>query len=331
MSPRTLIAIELSLIAGAGLIIAVILGLLGSGESAPSTAQDEAAAATVSPGAPEAFVVAGPSATPHPAARAPGDCGSPLTEDFLAANQVLSYYGNPYTADMGILGELDQEELVRDLQAHADEYDALNGEMGIRPALHIVWATAQAEEGRDGNYLLYVDERTMEEYIDLACRNGMLVFIDLQIGRSDVASEVEKALPLLEQPHVQLALDPEFAMAPGEVPGEKIGTLDAEDVNTAQQMVSELVRERGLPPKLLVVHQFLDTMITRRELLGRYPGVRLVVDMDGFGPAEIKRVKYGWYAEPADHAGIKLFFKHDPDLMTEADVLSLQPDVIIYQ
>ncbi len=53
--------------------------------------------------------------------------------------------------------------------------------------------------------------------------------------------------------------------------------------------------------------------------------------MDGFGPAEIKRVKYGWYAQPADYSGIKLFFKHDPDLMSEADVLSLDPDIIIYQ
>jgi len=36
----------------------------------------------------------------------------------------------------------------------------------------------------------------MQEYIDLACRNGLLVFIDLQIGRSDVATEVEKACPI---------------------------------------------------------------------------------------------------------------------------------------
>ena len=169
--------------------------------------------------------------------------------DYLAENQILSYYGNPYATGMGILGELEPEELVSRLLAHAAEYDALNGEMGVRPALHIVWATAQASEGREGTYLLYVDKGTMREYIDLACRKGLLVFIDLQIGRSDVATEVEKALPFLEQPHVHLALDPEFAMPPGEVPGEAIGTLDAEDVNTAQRMVQEFAEERGLQRK----------------------------------------------------------------------------------
>ncbi len=53
--------------------------------------------------------------------------------------------------------------------------------------------------------------------------------------------------------------------------------------------------------------------------------------MDGFGPADVKRVKYGWFAGEAEYEGIKLFFKQDPDLMSEADVLSLQPEVIIYQ
>ena len=57
--------------------------------------------------------------------------------------------------------------------------------------------------------------------------------------------------------------------------------------------------------------------------------------MDGFGPAEIKKVKYERYASRsyAAYAAIKLFVEHDPDLMSEADVLSLQPRpaVVIYQ
>lgn len=330
MSTRSLIAVELCLVAIAAALLILILGPLDPGGSAPRAANSEAAAAAVPSSGPVAFISDNPAPTPA-AVIAPNACGSPVTGDFFARNQVLSYYGNPYTADMGILGEVEPEELVARLQDHAAEYDALNGDLGLRPALHIVWATAQASEGREGTYLLYVDKRTMSEYIDLACRNGLLVFVDLQIGRSDVASEVEKALPFLEQPHVHLALDPEFAMPPGEVPGQSIGTTDAEDINVAQRMVSDFVQERGLPPKVVVVHQFLDTMITRPELLRRYDGVELAIDMDGFGPAEIKRVKYGWYAQPADYSGIKLFFKHDPDLMSEADILSLDPDIIIYQ
>ena len=331
MSRRSLLAVELSLVAAAAAVLFLILGPFGSGGSAPRGTESEADAATAEGGSPVAYIADGPASTPAGAIPAPDACGEPVTPDFFERNQVLSYYGSPYTADMGILGEVEPEELVSRLQAHAADYDALNGDMAVRPALHIVWATAQASPGREDTHLLYVDKDTMNEYIDLACRNGMLIFIDLQIGRSSVAAEVEKVLPFLELPHVQLALDPEFAMPPGQVPGESIGTIDAEDVNAAQRMVADFVKERGLPDKILVVHQFLESMLTRPELLDRYPGVRLAIDMDGFGPAEIKRVKYGWFAQLADYSAIKLFFRHDPDLMSESDVLSLKPDIIIYQ
>ncbi|MFQ5471561.1 MAG: hypothetical protein ACE5FA_01575 [Dehalococcoidia bacterium] len=273
-----------------------------------------------------------PSPTPSPLPTPdPLRCGPTVDGAYMANTQIVSYYGNPYTSQMGILGELDPAALVAAVTARAATYDSLNGPLAARPALHIVYGTAQAGPGPEGLYLQYVDDATMREYIDLACDNGLLVFVDLQIGRSDVETEVRKVLDYLELPNVHLALDPEFAMAPGEVPGQRIGTIDAQDVNNAQSVVAELIEERGLSDKIIVVHQFLEKMVTRPELIQDFPRVRLVIDMDGFGPAAVKEVKYGWFAEPAEYAGIKLFFKHDPDLMSEADVLALQPNVIIYQ
>lgn len=261
-----------------------------------------------------------------PVACQPATAHEPLTEAL-----VLSYYGNPYTADMGILGELPPLELVQQLTEHAQRYDDLNGPRPVQPALHLVYATAQPDPGDDGLYLLYVDDGTLREYVQLACDHGLLIFLDLQIGRSDVSTELAKVLTYLQKPHVHLALDPEFAMPDGELPGEAIGSLDAADVNAAQRALQQLVDEHDLPDKVLVVHQFVRSMLTRPDLLEDHPRVRLVIDMDGFGPAEIKRVKYGWFAAPAEHAGIKLFFRQDPDLMSEEDVLELEPDLIIYQ
>lgn len=258
-------------------------------------------------------------------------CQSGPGPDTLAETQILSYYGNPYTADMGILGELSPEALVETLKDHAQLYDSLNGPRGVQPALHLVYATAQSHPGHEGLYLLYVDQETLREYIQLACENGLLVFLDLQIGRSDVLSEVTKILPYMEQPHVHVALDPEFTMLQGEVPGESIGSLDAADVNAAQAILQGFLEDSDLPDKILVVHQFTQNMITNSELIDDLPRVKLVIDMDGFGPSEVKRVKYGWYAAPAEHSGIKLFFHQDPDLMSEQEVLELNPDVIIYQ
>ncbi len=259
-------------------------------------------------------------------------CDGPAVDaDFLAANQVLSYYGNPHVPGTGILGELDPEELVARLSAHAEKYDALNGARGVQPAFHIVYASAQPEAGGDGLHLQFLDRRTIRRYVDLACKYGFLVFLDIQVGRSDVETEMRDILPYLESPNVHAALDPEFAMAAGQVPGQDIGSLDATEVNAAQAVLEEFVERRGLTDKILVVHQFTDGMITNRDLIDDFPRVRLVVDMDGVGAAKIKQVQFGWYAAPAEYAAIKLYFRQDPDLMSETDVLGLNPDVIIYQ
>jgi hypothetical protein len=175
-----------------------------------------------------------------------------------------------------------------------------------------------------------VDRRTVKQYIDLACKNDMLVFLDTQLGLSDAETEVKGLLKYLEQPHVHVALDPEFAMPPGEIPGKSVGTVDAAEINAAQGVLQSFVEERGLPDKMLVVHQFTDGMVTRRQLIKDYPNVRLVIDMDGIGKPEIKQAQFALYAGQAEYSGIKLFFKQDHGLMREEEVIRLGADVIIY-
>lgn len=260
---------------------------------------------------------------------------TPPAQSILADKQIVSYYGNPYTADMGILGSADPETIAELLEQRAQEYDRLNGSMGVVPALHLVYAVAQYHEADDGLYLQYVDENEVKEYVRVAEEHDMLLFLDLQIGRSSVETEMRKVLPYLRNPLVHLALDPEFAVAVGEVPGTDLGSLHGLDINYAQEALAGLVERENLPPKLLMVHQFLDSMVLDGNAIERYPNVDLIIDMDGFGPAAIKRVKYEQYANRpyAAHGAIKLFFLHDPDLMSAQEVLALEPtpSVIIYQ
>lgn len=341
MSRRRLVVLEAALISAALAVVVVLLSPLGPDSPAMPTPAVERSPVTVTvrrgggeplgPLLPAAKPPEAASENPPPAMPEPEGCQPAAGPEPLTDAQILSYYGNPYTADMGILGELPPERLAEKLKAHAQRYDSLNGPRRVQPALHLVYATAQSDPGREGLYLLYVDEETLQEYIDLACENGLLIFLDMQIGHSDVETELAKILPYLEQPHVQAALDPEFAMPAGEVPGESIGSLDAADVNAAQALLQSFLDERDLPDKVLIVHQFTHGMLTHPELIQDYPRVKLVIDMDGFGPSDIKRVKYGWFAAPAEHSGIKLFFRHDTDLMSEQEVLELNPDVIIYQ
>lgn len=255
---------------------------------------------------------------------------SPLQETLI-----VSYYGNPYSAAMGILGEADPETIVALLEERAAEYDRLNGPTGVVPALHLVYAVAQPHPAIDDRYLYYVDDAAVRRYIALAEERGMLLFLDLQIGRSSVEAEVRRVLPYLRYPQVHLALDPEFAVGPGQVPGEVIGSLRADEINRAQALLQELVEAERIPPKLLIVHQFVDSMVLGGEAIQPYPDVELIIDMDGFGPAPIKEAIYQRYASRpyASYAAIKLFFEQDTGLMSEEDVLSLEPRpaIVIYQ
>jgi hypothetical protein len=252
----------------------------------------------------------------------------------LPGAQIVSYYGNPAAAAMGVLGSADIETVVAEVERRAALFDRLNGPVGVVPALHLVYAVAQTEPTDNGLYLQYTSESEVQRLISVTAEHGMLLFLDLQIGRSSVEAEIEKVVPFLQYPHVHLALDPEFAVRSGEVPGADLGSLHVTDVERAQSALQRLVRDAGVPPKLLIVHQFDDRMLEYERALPRYPGVELILDMDGFGPAEIKRAKYERYATLSDaYGGIKLFLDHDPDLMSEQDILSLVPTpaVVIYQ
>jgi hypothetical protein len=322
--------LELGFFAVFLVVVAVVVQMAFSsgGGSSGGANREEAAAVVASPTPAAPGIPPTPSPEPTPV---DDGCGPPVDSQFMADNIVLTYYGNPYSDLMGILGEMPPADLVARLRGHAAVYDALTPR-DIAPGFHIVHGTAQYHPGPDGLYLMYIDDETLSEYVDLACEEDLLVFLDMQIGWSDVESEVMKMLPWLEQTHVHLALDPEFAMEEGQIPGDVyIGTMDATEVNRAQEILSEFVQEHNLPDKILVVHKFVDKMITRPELLEEYPGVHLVIDMDGFGGPEAKRVKYDLYARPAPYAGIKLFFLYDEPLMTEEEVLELEPDLIIYQ
>lgn len=280
------------------------------------------------------IVTTGAAAGPDPAD--PGGTPLALTPSILATTQIVSFYGNPHTADMGIVGELDPETLADRVQGAAKILDALNGEdLGAVGAIHLVAVVAQRDATASGVFVQRLADEQIDRYLRLAEDRNLLLFLDIQPGRSTVREEVLRLTKYLRNPRVHLALDPEFAWAPDEKPGEDIGSISGDQINDAQAILSELVRRDNLPAKILVVHQFRDDMLTHTQAIRRYPGVDLVLDMDGFGPAEIKKVKYDRYAyQPwVRYGAIKLFFKYDPDLMGLDTVLALapRPAIVIYQ
>ena len=138
----------------------------------------------------------------------------------------------------------------------------------------------------------------------------------------------------LREPDVALALDPEWH-TPDAVPGTVIGSTDAATVNRVSAYLAHIVKKYRLPDKMLLVHQFTDSMIENKAHLRHRPGVPLVLNVDGFGNQAVKIAKYKEFTHPRTRSrvGFKLFFKEDTDTMTAAEVLRLRPrpDVVIYE
>jgi hypothetical protein len=206
----------------------------------------------------------------------------------------------------------------------------------VMPAFELIATVASHSPGDDGKYRLRQDDTLIAGYLDAAREARMLLVLDVQPGRSDFMTEVKVYEKYLLEPDVGLALDPEWHVGPGQIPGLHLGSVDASDVNRVASWLSRLVKEHDLPQKLLILHQFTFDMITNKEKLKSYPGLAMVIDIDGWGRHEAKVSKYreltARFADRFYH-GIKLYYTRDTNLMRPAQVLGLDPppDVIIYQ
>ena len=254
----------------------------------------------------------------------------------LEGAQVVSFYGHPGAPAMGVLGRGGPANVADEIAAWAAAYDRLNGTREVISAFHLITGVAQAHQTPDGTWLGRLSAERIAEYVEVARARGMLVFLDNQIGWSDPLAEVKLLEPFLREPFVHVALDPEFATKrQGVRPGLAIGSVTAGQVNEVQRYLAALVREEGLPPKILMVHQFTPGMLRDRGAVEDVDGVDLSIDMDGFGGMAVKLAGYDTYSlrEPSEWPALKLFFTHDTPVMTPEQVQGLDraPDLIIYQ
>lgn len=253
----------------------------------------------------------------------------------LPGHRLVVYYGNQLVPAMGVLGEGAPEQMLARLKQQADAFAEADPTTPVQTALELVTVVAQAGAGADGLYRARMSDALIAEVAGWAERTGSLMILDVQPGRSSVASEVQALLPYLKQPNVHLGLDPEFAMAPDQVPGEVYGSIDATTINETVQTLSQLVAQEQIPPKLLIVHRFREHMVTNSSRIQSDPRVQVVMDMDGFGSPDMKLESYRTYIhdQPVQYAGVKLFYRQDKPLFTPKQVLGLDPVpiVVIYQ
>jgi hypothetical protein len=239
----------------------------------------------------------------------------------------VAFYGNPYTSALGALGEQGPAETLARMQPFIAEYGADGSQ--VIPTFEIIASVASAGP-TDGDYSEEWDPAAFEEWIRFAGENGMYVVLDLQPGREDFLTQAKQYQSLLELPYVGLALDPEWRLLPDQVHLRQVGHVQAAEVNMVVDWLADLVRDKGLPQKLLIVHQFKFSMIEQRDTLEQRPELQMVVQMDGQGPIPTKDETYAALTAGTEQAhwrwGWKNFFDEDsPETASAAYTINRQP------
>jgi hypothetical protein len=250
----------------------------------------------------------------------------------LPFNRIVAYYGNFYSKKMGALGEYPEDVMIEMLLGEVKKWEVADPSTPVIPAIHYIASTAQPSPGRDNKYMLQMPFSEIDKSIALAEKVKGIVFLDLQIGHSDVITEVKEIEKYLALPQVHLGIDPEFAMKDGSRPGTRIGKVDAKEINDVAELLAKIVRDNNLPPKILVIHRFTEEMVTNYKDIRPLPEVQIVIQMDGWGSPELKKATYEHiiYDEPVQFSGFKLFYKNDirmlgSRLITPEEILKLRP------
>jgi len=262
----------------------------------------------------------------------------PLPGAILPFKTVIAYYGNLYSKQMGILGELPRKQMLEKLKGEMAKWKKADSTLELQPALHYIAVTAQQSPGKAGKYRLRMPFHQIDSVLSMAKEIDAIVFLDIQVGKSTIQNELPEFEKYLKLPNVHIGMDPEFSMKTGHNPGQVVGVYDASDINFVSNYLAKIVKENNLPPKILVVHRFTQGGVTNYKNIKLQPEVQIVMHMDGWGePArKINTYKSFIHREPVQFTGFKLFYKNDvirskARLMTPEELLKLKPRPVYIQ
>ena len=250
--------------------------------------------------------------------------------------RLVGFSGHPGSRALGRLGIGELGERAEEIVKIGDDF--ADGRK-VMPVLELIATVVQGQPGRDGKYRTRTSDRVIEEHLAAAREVDGILLLNIQPGRADFLDEVRAYEKWLEEPDVGLALDPEWAMGPGEVPMRVFGHTSGKKIDQVARYLSKLVEKHDLPEKVLVFHQLSPSVVRSQEDIRDRPGVVIVKSVDGIGSRAMKEDTYGKLTkelpEPV-HAGFKLFYEEDRKfgrLMTPKQVLALdpQPEYVLYE
>ena len=234
--------------------------------------------------------------------------GRTILPDF----RVVAYYGAPQDKQLGALGIGKPAQAAKKLERAAKPFARKS--RPVLPAMELIAVVAAAHPGPGDRYNLRQPDSVIRRYLKAARKAKTLLILDIQPGRSDFFTETKRLRKWLKEPDVGLALDPEWRMGPGQVPGQVIGRVGAREVN-ATTRVARPARDASTSCRRSSCSSTSSptTWSRRRELKPR-KGLAYVLNVDGFGGQALKIAKYKGFAAQAGEfrRGFKLFYHEEP-------------------
>ncbi|MGD7045223.1 hypothetical protein [Jeotgalibacillus proteolyticus] len=257
------------------------------------------------------------------------------TDGPLKDHRLVAYYGTPQSENMGILGTLEPEEFMKQLKEQTQAYSDADPDRPAIPTIELITTMAQRDPGPNGTYVSQLPDEKIEEYVNLAEKHDAIVLLDIQLGTDTVMNQVKSIEKWLKHPHVHLAIDTEFQVDEGEVPGVDLGQVNGQEVQEAVKYLSKLTEENNLPDKFLLVHQFTEHVLTNKDAIQPTENVEVALNFDGWGNSTDKMALYKKYVrdDPFQYGGFKVFYDKDEPVMTPEEVVKLEPSpaIVNYQ
>jgi hypothetical protein len=274
-----------------------------------------------------------PKAKPQPSSSPPSIPASAELprggREIFPHHRLVGYAGLTGAKTLGRLGTGPLDARVVELKRRANAY--AHGRE-ILPVLEVITTVVQRSPGEDGKYRSRISDDQIETYYEAARKHEALLLLNIQPGQSEFLPEAKAYEKWLKLPSVGLALDPEWAMDPGQRPGGRYGHTTGAELNQVAGYLENLVEKYDLPEKVMVYHQVAAIVVREESGLKQHAGVVLIKSVDGFGPPrwKIKTNRMVNKTTPKFvHAGFKLFFTEDREdggrLMNPKEVLALKP------
>lgn len=246
-------------------------------------------------------------------------------------NRVVALYGAPQLGAT-IIGRKSVRGAKRRLRRQALAYEG-GARRPVVPAFDLIGTIATSSRGPDRKYRSRQSDEVIRAYLRRARSLDGRLILDIQPGRASFLEEVRAHRRWLREPDVDVALDAEWNVGRRGIPGRTEGSVGARQLNRVAAFLRDLVAEQGLPPKLMIVHQFRRGSLKRPRKIRQRPGVQTTLDFDGIGTPAAKRSGYRSLAVPGLFNGFALFYRLDTRLMRPRAVIRLDPPAlfVMYQ